>query len=147
MAISIEFMSLREIFIANLKKNRKRQKISQMDLAGRCDTAASYIGEIEIGRKFPSVEMIEKIAGALDIEAYRLFVDEEFWKLRNDAAITYFEGLPPDIRQEIIDGIMGAVGDGLLKALQPANGHTGKPQRLLRTGKGDPPENPRKRKK
>jgi transcriptional regulator with XRE-family HTH domain len=140
-------MSLREVFIANLKKNRKRQKISQMALAERCDTAASYIGEIEIGRKFPSVEMIEKIAGALNIEAYRLFVDEESWKTRNDAAITYFEGLPPDIRQEIIDGIMGAVGDGLLKALQPANGHAGKPQRLLRTGKGDPPENPRKRKK
>jgi transcriptional regulator with XRE-family HTH domain len=140
-------MSLREVFIANLKKNRKRQKISQMDLAERCDTAASYIGEIEIGRKFPSVEMIEKIAGALNIEAYRLFVNEESWKIRNDAAVTYFEGLPPDIRQEIINGIMGAVGDGLLKALQPANEYTGKSQRPLQTGKDDPPENSRKRKK
>jgi transcriptional regulator with XRE-family HTH domain len=140
-------MSLREIFIANLKKTRKQQKISQMDLAERCDTAASYIGEIEIGRKFPSVEMIEKIAGALNIEAYRLFVDEESWKIHNDAAVAYFEGLPPDIRQEIINGIMGVVGDGLLKALQPENGHTGKPQRLLQTGKGAPPENSRKRKR
>ncbi|GMO50179.1 MAG: hypothetical protein Ta2B_30820 [Termitinemataceae bacterium] len=31
-----------------------------MKLAEKCGTAASYIGEIEIGRKFPSVEMIER---------------------------------------------------------------------------------------
>lgn len=118
-----------------------------MDLAERCDTAASYIGEIEIGRKFPSVEMIEKIAGALNIEAYRLFVDEESWKVRNDAAIAYFENLPPEIRREAIDSIMAAIGDGLLKTLQPENEHTGKPQRLSQTGKGDPLENSRERKK
>jgi transcriptional regulator with XRE-family HTH domain len=140
-------MSLREVFIANLKKTRKRQKVSQMDLAERCDTAASYIGEIEIGRKFPSVEMIEKIAGALNIEAYRFFVDEESQKTRNEAAIAYFENLPPEIRQEAVDSIMGAIGDGLLKTLQPENEHTGKPQSLLQSGKGNPPENSRKRKK
>ncbi|GHU79097.1 hypothetical protein FACS189462_4540 [Spirochaetia bacterium] len=56
-------MSLRDIFIVNLKKFRKSESLSQMKLAEQCHTAASYIGEIEIGRKFPSVEMIEKIAG------------------------------------------------------------------------------------
>ncbi|MDR1047589.1 MAG: helix-turn-helix transcriptional regulator [Treponema sp.] len=140
-------MSLREVFIANLKKTRKRQKVSQMDLAERCDTAASYIGEIEIGRKFPSIEMIEKIAGALNIEAYRLFVDEESQRIHNDAVIAYFENLPPEIRREAIDSIMAAIGDGLLKTLRPENEHTGKPQRLSHTGKGDPLENSRERKK
>jgi len=46
-----------------------------MKLAECCNTAPSYIGEIEMGRKFPSTEMIEKIAMALRIEPYHLFRD------------------------------------------------------------------------
>jgi len=44
-----------------------------MKLAEYCGTSASYIGEIEIGRKFPSTEMIEKIARILGIEPYLFF--------------------------------------------------------------------------
>ena len=44
-----------------------------MKLAEYCGTSASYIGEIEIGRKFPSMEMIEKIAKILRIEPYFFF--------------------------------------------------------------------------
>lgn len=46
-----------------------------MQLAECCNTSPSYIGEIEIGRKFPSVEMIEKIANVLKIEPHHLFVN------------------------------------------------------------------------
>ncbi|GHV82888.1 hypothetical protein AGMMS50212_02280 [Spirochaetia bacterium] len=48
-----------------------------MTLAARLNTASSYIGEIEIGRKFPSVEMIDRIAAALKIEPYELFKSED----------------------------------------------------------------------
>lgn len=44
-----------------------------MKLAEYCDTATSYIGDIEIGRRFPSMEMIEKIADILRIEPYHFF--------------------------------------------------------------------------
>ena len=44
-----------------------------MKLAEYCNTAHSYIGEIEVGRKFPSMEMIEKIALILRIEPYLFF--------------------------------------------------------------------------
>ena len=44
-----------------------------MKLAEFCDSSPGYIGEIEIGRKFPSTEMIEKIAEVLRIEPYHLF--------------------------------------------------------------------------
>ena len=47
-----------------------------MKLAEYCDTAPSYIGDIEIGRRFPSMEMIEKIAGVLRIEPYHFFKNE-----------------------------------------------------------------------
>jgi transcriptional regulator with XRE-family HTH domain len=66
-------MTLKQIFIQNLKELRKNEGLSQMKLAEFCNTSPSYIGEIEIGRKFPSMEMIEKIAEALRIEPYHLF--------------------------------------------------------------------------
>jgi len=44
-----------------------------MKLAECCNTATSYIGDIEIGRRFPSVDMIEKMAHALRIEPYHFF--------------------------------------------------------------------------
>lgn len=117
LAISIERMSLREVFIANLKKNRKRQKISQMDLAERCDTAGSYIGEIEIGRKFPSVEMIEKIAGALNIEAYRLFVDETGKDA--DESLDYLSTLPIRIRLDLMEQLKDIIHAGIGQVLAP----------------------------
>ena len=67
-------MELRTTFIENLKKYRKEKRLSQMRLAELCDTSTSYIGEIEIGKKFPSVEMIQKLACAIEVAPYKLFM-------------------------------------------------------------------------
>ena len=56
-----------------LKEYRKTRKISQMQLAELCESSTGYIGEIESGKRFPSVSMIERIAKALEIESYQLF--------------------------------------------------------------------------
>ncbi len=69
-------MDLRTVFITNLKRCRKELDISQMRLAELCETSTSYIGEIEIAKKFPSIEMIEKIANALRIRPFQLFQDD-----------------------------------------------------------------------
>jgi transcriptional regulator with XRE-family HTH domain len=66
-------MTFKELFIANLKDFRKEHKISQEKLAEMCESSQTYIAEIEVGKKFPSPEMIERIAGALNIESYCLF--------------------------------------------------------------------------
>ena len=59
-----------------------------MKLAELCGTSTSYIGEIEIGKKFPSVEMIQQIAAALHIKPYRLFTDnEDSYMLHHDKTI------------------------------------------------------------
>jgi transcriptional regulator with XRE-family HTH domain len=110
-------MTLREIFIFNLKKFRKIERLSQMDLAEKCDTAASYIGEIEIGRKFPSVEMIEKITEALNIEAYRLFINET----NDDTGETpdYLAALPVRIRLDLIGRLEDIVCAGIGQVLAP----------------------------
>jgi transcriptional regulator with XRE-family HTH domain len=66
-------MTFQELFITNLKDYRKLLKISQAKLAEICDSSQAYIAEIEVGKKFPSPDMIEKIASALKVESYRLF--------------------------------------------------------------------------
>jgi len=47
-----------------------------MTLAELCGTSTSYIGQIEIGNRFPSLELIEKIANALQIKPHLLFFIE-----------------------------------------------------------------------
>ncbi|MCL2809056.1 MAG: helix-turn-helix domain-containing protein [Treponema sp.] len=89
-------MTFQELFIANLKDLRKSRKISQEKLADMCDSSQGYIAEIEVGKKFPSPEMIEKIASALEIESYCLFQNNAEANVRN---------LTPLQRQEIINKI------------------------------------------
>ena len=71
-------MTFQELFIINLKNLRKMRKISQVKLADMCDSTQAYIAEIEVGKKFPSPDMIERIAAALNIESYCLFQNKVF---------------------------------------------------------------------
>jgi len=41
-----------------------------------CNSSTGYIGEIESGKRFPSVSMIERIAAAFGIESWHLFKNE-----------------------------------------------------------------------
>lgn len=57
----------------NMKQHRKKLGLSQASLAERAGTAPNYIAMIEVGKSFPSLPMLEKIAGALEIDALDLF--------------------------------------------------------------------------
>jgi transcriptional regulator with XRE-family HTH domain len=110
-------MGLRDVFIKNLKRSRKAAGLSQMKLAEKCDTAASYIGEIEIGRKFPSVEMVEKIAGALNVEPHLLFKADRHNAAINVEAREFYAKLTPEGRGAFSDLILLAIGRGLESTL------------------------------
>jgi len=69
-------LTIQDIFIVNLKTYRKLRHISQAKLAELCDSSTGYIGEIESGKRFPSVNMIERIANALKIESWYLFMNK-----------------------------------------------------------------------
>ena len=68
-------MTLKQIFIQNMKEFRKKEGISQMKLAEYLNASPTYIGEIEVGKKFPSIGMVEKIAAILKIKPYHFFID------------------------------------------------------------------------
>jgi transcriptional regulator with XRE-family HTH domain len=61
---------------ANIKYYRKSCSLTQEKLAEKVNTATNYISAIEAGRRFPSVEMLKKIALALEIDTPKLFVME-----------------------------------------------------------------------
>ena len=71
-----------------------------MKLAEYCNTSLGYIGEIEIGRKFPSTEMIEKIAVALRIEPHLLFMKLSAEYVKSDIEEKYSR-LPYKIKKQI----------------------------------------------
>ena len=49
-----------------VRKLRLEQKLSQEELAERCDLHRTYISDIELGKRNVSLENIERIATALE---------------------------------------------------------------------------------
>ena len=108
-----------KIFTYNMKKYRKKRGLTQEKLAEILNTATSYIGEIEINNGNPSMEMVEKIANALDIEPFRLFVDDNERIKNEDDVSDYLEGLTTIERQNLLERILNLISSDLKKVLQP----------------------------
>jgi transcriptional regulator with XRE-family HTH domain len=68
--------NIREVLALNLKKHRQARGWSQAKLAEKTGTSTQYIGMLEIKGKFPSSEMIHKLAAALCIDPTELFFKE-----------------------------------------------------------------------
>ncbi|MCL2264681.1 MAG: helix-turn-helix transcriptional regulator [Treponema sp.] len=65
--------SLRSVLSHNIKEQRHKLGITQAKLAERVETSTNYIGMIESGKKFPTPEMLERIAKAVELDAPELF--------------------------------------------------------------------------
>jgi transcriptional regulator with XRE-family HTH domain len=61
-----------------MKERRRILGITQAQLAERVNTSTHYIGQIELENKFPTPEMLERIATALEIDSPQLFSMESF---------------------------------------------------------------------
>jgi transcriptional regulator with XRE-family HTH domain len=75
--------NIRELLGANIKTYRGALGISRAKLAEMIDMATNYLGLIEGGKKFPSADMIERIAAALKKDPADLFAVEPLrqdWK-------------------------------------------------------------------
>ncbi len=70
-------MNIIRVFGFNVRKYRKVRGISQEKLAEICGLHRTYISDIECFQRNVSLESIEKIANALQIEAYRLIMEEK----------------------------------------------------------------------
>ena len=100
--------SLREILANNLKAFRRKCGISQSKLAEKAGISTQYIAMIELSRQFPTPEVLDRIAGALEIETHELFAvppspEEAMERLHKD--------IIKEIRQVIVEVLEKALAD------------------------------------
>jgi transcriptional regulator with XRE-family HTH domain len=64
---------LRALLAFNMREKRRILGISQAKLARKAGTSTQYVAMIELEKKFPSPEMLERLAAALEIDPPELF--------------------------------------------------------------------------
>jgi transcriptional regulator with XRE-family HTH domain len=84
-----------------MKDQRHILGITQAQLAERVNTSTNYIALIESERKFPSLEMLERIAAALEIEAIALFSIKTYRQPADGALAKLQEQILSDISEDI----------------------------------------------
>lgn len=69
-------MDIIKVFGTNLKAYRLQAGLSQQKFAEKCGLHRTYISDIERFRRSIALENVQRIADALNIETYKLFVEE-----------------------------------------------------------------------
>lgn len=69
-------MDIFDVFGKNLRKYRTERKISQEKFAEMCALHRTYISDVERAQRSISLGNIQKIANALKIEPYKLFLED-----------------------------------------------------------------------
>ena len=67
-------MKLRTVLATNLKRFRLAAGLSQEELAHRADIDRTYVSSLERGRYSASIDMLESLSLALDIDASELLI-------------------------------------------------------------------------
>ena len=97
---------LRDVFTKNLRNLRRKCGLTQADLAEKVNVSTHHIGMIEMSRNYPTLELVERIANALNVEVYELFIDNVY----SDKELTR-------LRQEIRSDMVQLLDDFMEKAL------------------------------
>lgn len=71
--MKMQFYSLKDLLIFNIKYYRFKNNLSQEKLAELCSFSSRYMTDIERGKHCPTIEKIEAIAKNLKLEPYELF--------------------------------------------------------------------------
>lgn len=66
-------MSSREIVARNLRKLRHARGLSQEELAHRADINRNYVGLLESEQHAATIDMLDKLADALEVEVNAFF--------------------------------------------------------------------------
>lgn len=69
-------MDIIKVFGSNLRKYKLKNGLSQEKLAEKCGLHRTYISDIERFQRSISLENIQRIADALNIEVYKMFIED-----------------------------------------------------------------------
>ena len=70
-------MNIQKVFSCNLRKYRTTLGLSQEAFAEKCGMHRTYISALECQQRSIALSNIQKIADALGIETYKLFMEEK----------------------------------------------------------------------
>jgi len=81
--------NIRDVLASNIKEYRRLCGFSQDKLAELAGISSQYLATVETCRKFPTPEVLDRLARALNIETHELFIftsspQKELEKLRQD---------------------------------------------------------------
>ena len=69
-------MDIVKLFGNNLKKYRVKLGLSQEAFAEKCGLHRTYMSAIECYRRSIALENVQRIAEALEVDVYKLFMEE-----------------------------------------------------------------------
>lgn len=69
-------MGLAQTFGINVRRLRKERGMSQEALADAVELAPTYVGQLERGRRNPTLAVVEKFASVLQVEPLVLLMRE-----------------------------------------------------------------------
>ena len=67
-------MEIREVLALNLRKYRQAQGLSQEELADRAEIDRTYISALERSRYAASIDVVDRLAKGLGVEAAELLL-------------------------------------------------------------------------
>ena len=121
-----QIVNIREILALNLKEYRRKNGLTQEKLAEKAGISANYLSMVEISRKFPTPEMLDRLAQALNIQTFRLFDPAA----TPDGALLHLEQaiienieavVRKTVKQDILSEINQTVGKAVKQALSEKN--------------------------
>jgi len=96
-----------EILAKNLREHRRKCGFSQEKLAEKAGITTQYLGILEIAKRFPSLEVIERLAKAMNIEVFELFLID--FSPRNELEL---------LRKDIVNEMRQTFGEIVEKAIK-----------------------------
>jgi len=108
-------VDLRHILSKNIKLFRNQRSLSQIELAEKADISIPFLSNIERSNKWPHPDTLVKIAKALNVEVFMLFLENTpplpdnvqltLAKFKKDIAVSLHKTV-----SSAIDGSLDAIG-------------------------------------
>ena len=106
---------LQQTFVTNLKRARTKAGLSQMKLAELADFSVGYIGDLESGRRWCTLDSLARIADVLHVYPHELLapppkeLEHEFRSVQQK----YFSLLEKLLHENLAAGVQSAISSTL----------------------------------
>jgi len=92
---------LLEILAENVKYYRAKTGLSQLKFAVQLEISPSYLNDIEAGRQYASLKMLERLAKEFKIEPYQLLLPKEI--SAQESNLAEYENELRTLKEQVIE--------------------------------------------